>query len=223
MPVRLLKKVVGRTRDLMWTLLGRSSEGQRKRRAWDAKWAGKGFAPRWRDGAVPDIAKRAVEDEWFAPGSAVLDIGCGGGEIAAWLAMQGYDVTGVDFSETAIEAARSFASDVEGALAFDVVDICHQVPSPGSFACLFDRGCFHNIPEGQRQAYVQNVAASAAPGARFLLIVRMQSKTRDIWQRDVEAAFGSAFEVAKVEDTAVADGGADAEPVPGIAFRMIRR
>jgi 2-polyprenyl-3-methyl-5-hydroxy-6-metoxy-1,4-benzoquinol methylase len=39
--------------------------------------------------------------------SSVLDIGCGSGEITAWLAQNGFKVVGIDFAQSAIEKAKS--------------------------------------------------------------------------------------------------------------------
>jgi 2-polyprenyl-3-methyl-5-hydroxy-6-metoxy-1,4-benzoquinol methylase len=51
-----------------------------------------------------------------------IDIGCGAGHNAAWLADQGLEVTGVDFADHAIERARSKFGEVAG-LHLEVVDV----------------------------------------------------------------------------------------------------
>jgi 2-polyprenyl-3-methyl-5-hydroxy-6-metoxy-1,4-benzoquinol methylase len=45
---------------------------------------------------IPQEVQDAVDSGWFSPGSSALDIGCGMGEIAAWLAQQGFNVLGID-------------------------------------------------------------------------------------------------------------------------------
>ncbi len=56
-----------------------------------------------------------AEVEHLEPGRA-LDLACGEGQNAIWLATRGWDVTGVDYSEVAIAKARSRA-EREGAQA----------------------------------------------------------------------------------------------------------
>lgn len=65
---------------------------------WEENWSAAGYAPEWRMRAIPLEIREAAGTSWFPPGASVLDIGCGSGEIAAWLAQQGYRVLGVDFA-----------------------------------------------------------------------------------------------------------------------------
>ncbi len=61
------------------------------------------------------------------PGSA-LDIACGEGADALWLAEQGWNVTAVDFSSVAIERARRAASERALRVEFKVADLDVWVP-----------------------------------------------------------------------------------------------
>jgi 2-polyprenyl-3-methyl-5-hydroxy-6-metoxy-1,4-benzoquinol methylase len=51
-----------------------------------------------------------AEVEGLAPGRA-LDVACGSGRNAVWLAARGWQVTGVDFSGVALEQARGLAAE----------------------------------------------------------------------------------------------------------------
>lgn len=53
-----------------------------------------------------DLLERAVQP---TPGAAILDVGCGRGRHARSLARRGYEVTGIDLSERAIQQARQRA------------------------------------------------------------------------------------------------------------------
>src|SRR5207247_2239914 len=108
-----------------------------RRAVWERKWAQPDFVPAFRIKSVPIEVQQAVEDDWFTPGASVLDIGCGDGELAAWLAEQGYDVVGVDFAEAAIVKAERAYAGVRG-LTFEVVDICEAPPKRAGFGALLD-------------------------------------------------------------------------------------
>ena len=75
-------------------------DGQSER--WDELYRGKGR--QWR--GVTDL-----KDLPFAPGSRILEVGCGNGKTAEALCQSGYSVTAVDFSSEAVEACRSQLGD----------------------------------------------------------------------------------------------------------------
>jgi len=106
--------------------------------------------------------------EWLrgrqiAPGNS-LDVGCGNGRNSAYLAYQGFEVTGVDFSQTAIDWAKERDTNVTWVCA-SIFDLPAQ---EHSFA--YDSGCFHHIHPSQRIEYVQKIASLLKPGGWFGLV-----------------------------------------------------
>lgn len=85
---------------------------------------------------------------------------------------RGWQVTGVDLAERALEAARRRAHtegvDVRWILA-DVSDLTRSDLEPG-YTLLYDIGCFHGLPEAARDGYVHGITALAAPGATLLMM-----------------------------------------------------
>ena len=72
---------------------------------------------------VPDVDQALMETvTGLKPGSA-LDLGCGRGQNAIWLARNGWRVGGVDWSPTAIEESRSVAVAFKAEAVFEVQDI----------------------------------------------------------------------------------------------------
>jgi SAM-dependent methyltransferase len=131
---------------------------------WQRAWSEVSDAdPWWRLTSIPLELQRACDSDWFAHGENVLDVGCGPGELAAWLAGAGYDVVGIDIAPAAIERARREHSAVTG------LRFCEQIPPGGPFGAVLDRGCLHTIPAKARHDYVRNLVAVARPGASFLL------------------------------------------------------
>jgi SAM-dependent methyltransferase len=96
------------------------------------------------------------------PGRA-LDIACGEGRNAAWLASLGWQVTGVDFSQVAIDKARASAPTVEW--------ICADVTTwrPDSSYDLAVLAYLHVMADGRRAA-VRMAYDALEPGGTFLLV-----------------------------------------------------
>lgn len=112
-----------------------------------------------------------MDDGFYSPGQTLLEVGCGRGDIAAFLADKGMIVTATDFAPTAIELARSKFAEKPGRLQFGVLDACGKAYPYGTFDCGFERGCFHGITnEKDRARYARNMAASITAGGHFLML-----------------------------------------------------
>jgi len=106
------------------------------------------------------------------PGRA-LDLACGEGRNAVWLARQGWQVTGVDFSAVALEKARRLA-EANGVKAEWVVADLLEYRSEGrafDLVLLF----YLQVPESQRHEIVRAAADAVAPGGTFLLVAHDRS------------------------------------------------
>ena len=124
--------------------------------------------PRWDSGVPQPELEQLVAGR---PPGRVLDLGCGTGADAVYLAGHGWEITGVDFAPEAIAAARKKAADAGVDAAFVVGDASRLADAGvrGPFDLLLDVGCYHTIPAGRRDAYVAGAAAAARPGADFYL------------------------------------------------------
>ena len=96
-------------------------------RHWDARYAEMGMAPAAEIG--PPSVFVSVE-ELFPKQGCALDLACGRGDSALWLASRGMQVHGVDVSPVAIELARRRLSTTAFAerCRFDVVDLDAGLP-----------------------------------------------------------------------------------------------
>jgi SAM-dependent methyltransferase len=98
-----------------------------------------------------------------------LEVGCGTGTNAIYLAQHGFEVVGIDISPLAVEAARTKAN---GRCRFETVDFLKQSPSGGPFQFVFDRGCFHTFDEDHERArFAENVAASLVESGVWLSLI----------------------------------------------------
>src|SRR6266496_708895 len=73
-----------------------------------------------------------AEVEDLPPGRA-LDVACGAGRNAVWLASRGWTVTGVDFSDVALENARALAVSRRVEVEWVRADVREWQPPAGAF------------------------------------------------------------------------------------------
>lgn len=129
-----------------------------------------GFAPWDTDRPVPMVVDAVEGPDRMVPGRA-LDLGCGTGRNAIYLARRGWKVTGVDLVGHAIAVARrrARAAGVSARLLEGDVTRLDELRIGRGFDLLVDSGCYHAVPMHRRDAYAGGVTAVAAPGARMLM------------------------------------------------------
>lgn len=102
----------------------------------------------------------------------VLDIGCGSGENAIWLAQQGFDVVACDLSPTAIQQAKDKLTATEAEVCFLVADFLADPMPDAPFGFIFDRGCLHCMDdESERKSFVEKVAGLLKEGGHWLSLI----------------------------------------------------
>jgi SAM-dependent methyltransferase len=109
-----------------------------------------------------------VEGGPVAPGRA-LELGCGPGRNALYLARAGFEVDAVDLSAAALEWARSRAEVAGAAVRFHRGNVFdpQAVPLHGTYDLVFDSGCFHHLPPHRRISYLALLDRHLAPGGHF--------------------------------------------------------
>ena len=101
------------------------------------------------------------------PRGAALDIGCGEGADAIWLAEQGWQVTAVDVSPTAVERGRRAATERQVEVQWHAIDLLGEPPSE-----QFDLVTLHYpaFPIEQAEAVVRLLTGSVKPGGLLLVV-----------------------------------------------------
>jgi len=133
---------------------------------------------RYRTGATPwDIGRpdhnlMDMVTRTPIPDCKALEIGCGTGDNAIWLAQRQFVVTGTDVSEMAIQRAREKASEAAVECTFFVCDFLdYEVPG-NPFGLVLDRGCFHSFESHEeRSAFAENAAFHLGKGGLWLSII----------------------------------------------------
>jgi 2-polyprenyl-3-methyl-5-hydroxy-6-metoxy-1,4-benzoquinol methylase len=102
----------------------------------------------------------------LAPGSEVLDLGCGSGYLLAWLSTHGHlRVAGVDTSESQIAAA---ANDLPGVHVECGDGIRFLRRHPGRFAAIFCLDVLEHIPDDQLLDWLTATHDALMPGGLFI-------------------------------------------------------
>lgn len=133
-----------------------------KRDHWDRKYAE--AEQLW---ALTPNRSFEAEAADLAPGRA-LDLACGEGRHAIWLAKRGWQVTAVDFSEVAIAKARARAASEQVDIDLRCADLLEFEPEPEAFDLVLI--LFLQIPEDERRLVLSRATAALAPGGTFVLV-----------------------------------------------------
>ncbi|MGU3500775.1 class I SAM-dependent methyltransferase [Mycobacterium sp. C31M] len=125
-----------------------------------------GFTP-WDGHPLADSLTRLVAD---TPPTTALDLGCGTGDNAIYLADHGWQVTGVDYIDKPLGKARTKAGDRPiRFLRADVTEL-RAAGVAGPFHLVIDSGCLHGMNDADRDGYVREVTAVTNSGGRLLIV-----------------------------------------------------
>jgi SAM-dependent methyltransferase len=168
-----------------------------------------GFHP-WEDaetepGFVEKIADLFSREEVGRepPFGRALDLGCGSGIWGVQLAKRGWQVTGVDNVDKAIDRAQKRISNegVEMRIVKGDVTRLQEADVGAGFRLVLDSGTFHDFDEHERLAMGRGVDAIAADDATVYLLVwpkRIRPLIRGASQNEIEEAF-SGWEITDIE------------------------
>jgi SAM-dependent methyltransferase len=152
----------------------------------------------WNNEQPPELLVELVESGKIRPGRT-LDLGCGLGNYAIWLAEKGFEVVGIDASPTAIKIARQKAGrrkltaehaesaekkiiknnlgglcglrGESGKCKFIVADLTGDWPDLGdAFDFVYDLGLLHHIFPYARRKYIENVHRVLKPEGKYLSV-----------------------------------------------------
>ncbi|GGM48085.1 class I SAM-dependent methyltransferase [Dactylosporangium sucinum] len=132
------------------------------------------FDPQWweqhyREHAPHDHGSpspQLVAEVTGLPAGTALDAGCGRGADAVWLARQGWQVTAVDVSPTAVGDAEALAGDLGSRIEWVVADLTTWQP-PQRYDLVVSQYVHPTVPFG---AFVARLAEAVAPGGTLLVV-----------------------------------------------------
>jgi methyl halide transferase len=125
----------------------------------------------------PEVLVNLIDSDAIRPCKAV-DLGCGTGNYAIYLAGRGFQVTGIDISPTAIGIARENAKSKGARCDFIVADVLGDLSEVGgTFDFAYDWELLHHIFPEQRTKYVENVSRLLSPDGRYLSVCFSEKST----------------------------------------------
>ncbi|MDH3942515.1 MAG: class I SAM-dependent methyltransferase [Anaerolineae bacterium] len=147
-----------------------------------------------------------VQSGRIKPGRAI-DLGSGTASNVIFLAQNGFDVTGLDFSPAAIDLGRSRAREAGVQVDFIQDDLTDLQNTNGTYDLLVDYGTLDDLRPSHRDLYIQNVIPLSHPGSQFLFYCfewaarwweRFTHNSMALSPGEVETRFGEHFEIEEI-------------------------
>jgi SAM-dependent methyltransferase len=129
---------------------------------WDERYAGRELV--WTSEANRFLV---AEVDGLTPGRA-LDLACGEGRNAVWLAERGWQVTGVDFSKVGLQKAARLAESRGVQADWIAADLLDYRPEPQAFELVIV--FYLQLAAAERSPILASAASAVAPGGTFLLV-----------------------------------------------------
>jgi len=136
---------------------------------WDCAYREGGHLDHWEPPAVPPELVAALASGLVRSDQSALDVGCGTGAEAVFLAAAGLAVLGVDSSPVALELAAQRAEAAAVKIEWRLGDATRLPVRDNSVDLVLDRGCFHVVARRRRRLYAKEIARVLRPGGTLLL------------------------------------------------------
>ena len=158
-----------------------------------------------------------------------LDVGCGSGRDAVYLAKRGWTVTAVDSVDKALATARRRAAE-EGVevqwVKGDVAALDRLGLEPG-YDLVYDFGCIHGLSDAARTGAATGLTNLAAPGAMLLMVAFKAGRgivlPRGMDKQDVVALLRDGWDLEESRSVATEDTPAVLRRANPTAYRLTRR
>ena len=161
--------------------------------------------PPWDIGRPQPAFVSLAQNGELNPGR-VLDIGCGTGENAIFLAQNGFTVTGIDLAPSAIQAAKRKAHGKGVTVNFQTGDALSLEFDDGFFDNVIDSGLFHTFPDDQRMIFVGEIGRVLRTGGKYFMQCFSEKEPTDwggprrITRGEIEQALSRLFRISYIRD-----------------------
>jgi len=162
----------------------------------------------WELGSPRKVLVELVEKGLIKRGKA-LDICCGAGTNALYLAEKGFQVTGIDISSKAIEYAKEKATKANARVQFQVQSFLKLPFEDNKFDFVFDMGCFHHVKVKDRSPFIRGVHRVLKKGGSYLMVC-FSYRNGPAWnhftEEQIVQLFSDCFKIKNVEHVASVEG-----------------
>ena len=134
----------------------------------------------------------------------VLDVGCGTGDNALFLASCGHEVVGLDSVERAIEAARRKADERSLSATFIRGEILSLREIGRTFDTVIDSGLFHTLSDNERLLFVRNLHEVLVPGGSYVMLAFSDLEPagygpRRITKQEIQDSFSDGWRINGIQ------------------------
>lgn len=166
---------------------------------WEERWS---EALAGHTGDLRPACAHLTEVFASVPPGVALDAGCGHGAESIWLAGHGWDVTGVDFAPTALEAARSTAeslgNEIAGRINFIEGDLSVWAPESEYYDLVVS--LYVHI-DGSIEDFILRLADAVKPGGTLFLAGHHPLEQNQVTaQAAIDALGDDPWEIYVAED-----------------------
>ncbi len=161
--------------------------------------------PPWDIGRPQPAFVELVHTGELAKG-LVLDIGCGTGENALYLAENGFSVVGIDLSNLAIAAAKEKAIERKLKVDFRLANALSLGFQAGHFDNCIDSGLFHTFNDNDRLTFVREISRILRTNGRYFMLCFSDKEPinwggpRRISKQEIEKTFSPLFSISYIRD-----------------------
>ncbi len=206
-------------------ILPHGPKGSRLVELWDRDYQGK-KPPAWDIRHPADELQKAVASGSIHACRAV-DLCCGSGTDAIFLAHHGFQVTGIDIAPTALSQALRKAQSAGVSVHWLLADVL-ALPNLKPFDFIYDRGCYHVVRDQNLDAYLETLRRISHPGTQMLLLAARRNPQQGtgslegVTEDELRFDFSPLFDIIKLQAIRLESNEPGQKP-PGWAVLMRRK
>jgi len=154
--------------------------------------------PPWDTGRPAGELVRALKEGVIQP-SRVLELGCGTGADAIFLARHGFEVTAVDSAPIALERARARAEHEDVLPRFVLADVFEFAKTAGKFDLVYEAGFYHFMRLVDLDRFLDLLWRVTHPGSHYFALIGSADETAEsgpprVSEDEIHDELGRLFE-----------------------------
>ena len=134
--------------------------------------------PEW-DSGIPSAELVSLVEGGIIKPCKVIELGCGTGADAVFLAEKGFEITAVESSPMAMERARTRAQRAHVLINFILNDVFDYTADGEQYDFVYDCGFYHFIRKQELEAFLDMLWRITHPGSHYLAIAGSDQETAE--------------------------------------------